>query len=464
MQRLVFLFLFLLVQTVLVAVRSSLTVGPTSGAPDDLLAQASLFVLPGCARAAARWSWAAPLASLRAAALDADARGCALATGGELFLFFGFLAKAAHTAGDLRRDGLANFLSGQGSTLLERTLSVAFILACVGWKLLPLLGVVRLSRPLLALACLLSWLYTLWFALGYKSSGQFVIVLVRMLGTDVKRFMLISSIFVAAFGTVFFILGKISVKRQLHLTMSHAFQSMVGGEPFSHEDLSGTHLDEAGFSATAAEAALASVASAAAAAASAAGGNGGNGGPAGGGPGDDDDGLSSSPHVLVMWAAQNAFLVGGSVMLMNLLIAMMGDTFSDVKTSTTDQALLERARIIRHIERSMTDAERRLPKHKYYGLVDGRAYITVEVTDPLLLGKPGYDALCADEARAVREAEAARERDEAAPAAEASGTPLPPPPPPLLLAGAGGAGADARARRRRGSQTPARSSVGRRGG
>jgi hypothetical protein len=60
-------------------------------------------------------------------------------------------------------------------------------------------------------------------------------------------------------------------------------------------------------------------------------------------------------------AFQVAYLVGGSLVLLNVLIAMMGKTYEDVSSVAKVLATIERARIIREVEEGMTPAERLEP-------------------------------------------------------------------------------------------------------
>ena len=60
-------------------------------------------------------------------------------------------------------------------------------------------------------------------------------------------------------------------------------------------------------------------------------------------------------------AFQVAYLVGGSLVLLNVLIAMMGKTYEDVSSVAKVLATIERARIIREVEEGMTPAERLAP-------------------------------------------------------------------------------------------------------
>ncbi|CAF5177494.1 unnamed protein product, partial [Rotaria sp. Silwood1] len=68
-------------------------------------------------------------------------------------------------------------------------------------------------------------------------------------------------------------------------------------------------------------------------------------------------------------------------LLLNLLIAMMGDTYGNVIEGATQIWHLERARIVFAIENEMSIDERKLDKNKYWTNVDGQRYLQVEEVD-----------------------------------------------------------------------------------
>jgi hypothetical protein len=63
-----------------------------------------------------------------------------------------------------------------------------------------------------------------------------------------------------------------------------------------------------------------------------------------------------------------ADIILANVVLVNLLVAMMGDTYSRVKEKADSQWMLERTRIILQIEATMSAADRLSEANKYYGL------------------------------------------------------------------------------------------------
>ncbi|CAF3846045.1 unnamed protein product [Rotaria sp. Silwood1] len=85
------------------------------------------------------------------------------------------------------------------------------------------------------------------------------------------------------------------------------------------------------------------------------------------------------------------YVVVISILLLNLLIAMMGDTYTDVK-----KRHLERARIALNIESRMSTSKRQLNINKYWVDVQGERYLQVEQVNDAL-GYPIGDEANDDE-------------------------------------------------------------------
>ncbi|CAF1221511.1 unnamed protein product, partial [Rotaria sordida] len=72
------------------------------------------------------------------------------------------------------------------------------------------------------------------------------------------------------------------------------------------------------------------------------------------------------------------YVVVITILLLNLLIAMMGDTYADVKKSAKKLWHLERARIALYLESGIAKSERHLTNNKYWIDVQGKRYLQVE--------------------------------------------------------------------------------------
>lgn len=76
-----------------------------------------------------------------------------------------------------------------------------------------------------------------------------------------------------------------------------------------------------------------------------------------------------------------SYIVVVSLCLLNLLIAMMGDTYSKVSEDAENQWHLERARVIMAIENEMTTEERKNPRNKYFVEIAGERYLQIYDND-----------------------------------------------------------------------------------
>ncbi|CAF4952987.1 unnamed protein product, partial [Rotaria sp. Silwood1] len=90
------------------------------------------------------------------------------------------------------------------------------------------------------------------------------------------------------------------------------------------------------------------------------------------------------------------YVVVISILLLNLLIAMMGDTYTDVKKRAKKLWHLERARIALNIESRMSTSKRQLNINKYWVDVQGERYLQVEQVNDAL-GYPIGDEANDDE-------------------------------------------------------------------
>ncbi len=59
---------------------------------------------------------------------------------------------------------------------------------------------------ILAVASLVGWHYMLFFAMGFRHTGPFVVMIYHMLIYDISRFTLIYAIFMIGFAQAFFII------------------------------------------------------------------------------------------------------------------------------------------------------------------------------------------------------------------------------------------------------------------
>ena len=92
------------------------------------------------------------------------------------------------------------------------------------------------------------------------------------------------------------------------------------------------------------------------------------------------DQFADTPYTAVSVGLLVVYVVTITILLLNLLIAMMGDTYEKINESAEKSWHLERARIIYAIESEMSPEERL--EYKYWTEIDGRRYMQVLEFDP----------------------------------------------------------------------------------
>ncbi len=135
--------------------------------------------------------------------------------------------------------------------------------------------------------------------------------------------------------------------------------------------------------------------------------------------------LPSSPLLPYSLCLSSADVLIANVVLLNLLIAMMGDTYTNVKDKADSQWFLERARIILQIEASMSKEERMKEENKYYGIDSktGRPFLQSEVEDMLKFRADNKNGDVENAAKEVRAATAAFVNAHAPPAPRSASNP-----------------------------------------
>lgn len=162
----------------------------------------------------------------------------------------------------------------------------------------------------------------LFFLLGFRLTGPFVVMIYKMLISDVLRFCIIFAIFLLGFSHAFFVLFEAQGVLGLMACLKMCFTILLGELEFA------------------------------------------------------DANVGAFPAFSI--ALLLVYVVLVSIMLLNLLIAMMGETYANINEDADGQWQLERARIIFAIESKMTLAQRNDPENKYWTVVDGQKCLQIE--------------------------------------------------------------------------------------
>ena len=94
------------------------------------------------------------------------------------------------------------------------------------------------------------------------------------------------------------------------------------------------------------------------------------------------DDYTNSPFMMISVGLLITYVVVVTILLLNLLIAMMGDTYGRINEDSEKQWHLERARIIFAIEHEMGADERGQSANKYWSVLGGKRFLQVMVENP----------------------------------------------------------------------------------
>eukprot|EP00041_Stephanoeca_diplocostata_P038195 m.1485944 g.1485944 ORF g.1485944 m.1485944 type:complete len:891 (-) comp25182_c0_seq28:4458-7130(-) len=184
------------------------------------------------------------------------------------------------------------------------------------------------------------WSYMIFFLLGSKRTGHFVVMIYKMIKKDVLPFSVFTSVFLGMFAMLFFLIFE--EDRDMASFTKHlmrCFEGIIG------------NINVKGLDATATDAAREELVM--------------------------KDAISNNmPQVFVVMFAIMC------IVLLNLLVAMMNDTYSTINAEADLEWQLQRASIIFSIEQNMSDAELESAAHKYWVDVDGKRYLQIVEENP----------------------------------------------------------------------------------
>ncbi|UJR09267.1 hypothetical protein I4U23_013512 [Adineta vaga] len=240
---------------------------------------------------------------------------------GHVIVIAGALFKAGRELREISTMGLRNYLNTTGSIFLENCLASSFCICIIIVQILRLFAMEN-DAVILAFASLLGWGYMFFFTMPFRFTGPFVIMIYKMLFNDVLRFCIIYTIFLAGFSQSFFVLFNENGFHGYMTTIKQCFLGLLGDF--------------------------------------------------------DLDFYIEGTHPFISVSLLIFYVVVVTILLLNLLVAMMGDTYADVKKSAKKLWHLERARIALDVENNMSANERKLKAHKYWVDVQGERYLQVE--------------------------------------------------------------------------------------
>lgn len=197
------------------------------------------------------------------------------------------------------------------------------------------------ADALLASSFLLAWFYVGCLFMGFQSIGHFVVMIHEIIINDVLKFGLILAMFLIAFSTAIYIVLRPPTERSF--------------EDFAGQLLSCfAWLADGGFQEDVAEGAA-----------------------------------RGKPLAVLLLAS---FTIIGSIVLLNLLVAMMGDTYSNVSQNAVVKWRLQRAKIALTLERAIPPGRRdRLDRGVWIDVARAR-FLQVQLVNGLTAIQSGAEA------------------------------------------------------------------------
>ncbi|CAF1031094.1 unnamed protein product [Rotaria sordida] len=241
---------------------------------------------------------------------------------GRLIVLAGAVLKGKSEIREMTNVGIRKYFQATGAAFLENCLSCSFCCGIIIVNILYLLDI-QAQTIVLALVSIISWGYMLFFVMAFQLTGPFVFMIYEMFCHDVLRFCIIYMVFLAGFSQAFFVLFDNNGFDGFLVSIKQCFFGILGDFDLNH--YTGTTFQY------------------------------------------------TSVLLLVI------YVVVVSILLLNLLIAMMGDTYGNVIEGATQIWHLERARIVFAIENEMSTDERKLDKNKYWTNVDGQRYLQIKI-------------------------------------------------------------------------------------
>lgn len=226
--------------------------------------------------------------------------------------------------------GLRKYFGGSGAMFFENLVSLSFCFFVLVTVLLRALKM-EAAYAAQAVATILLWLYSLFFALGFHITGPFVVMISKMIRGDIARFAAIIAIGIFSFAQALFILRTADGIWDYPEALKISFLSTLG----QFDDAVGETL-----------------------------------------PGGRFSWLSLSLLVV--------YVVFSAVLMLNVLIGMMGDTYERVRSESVKQWHLEWARIMFELESEMglsEDSSEWPITRKYWTEIAGGKYLQVEEVD-----------------------------------------------------------------------------------
>mmetsp|Transcript_87364 Transcript_87364/g.168115 ORF Transcript_87364/g.168115 Transcript_87364/m.168115 type:complete len:693 (+) Transcript_87364:81-2159(+) len=213
-------------------------------------------------------------------------------------VFFLAIKKLYVELRELSSEGFRGHFQFEGAAFFENVISLGFCSSFIASQFLDMWGSPWADTGL-AFGALFCWSYLLWFLLGFSNTGHLVVMVWRIVVGDMMQFACVTSIFLAGFSLASFAATTEKSDRCMGSFAAHFFD-------FFHGMTNGF---------------------------------------------EKDDHHNKGSIIMSLLVVYNILV---TILLLNILIAMMSDTYNRVSETAVQQWNLERARIIVTIEKELS--------------------------------------------------------------------------------------------------------------
>lgn len=266
----------------------------------------------------------------------------------EILVFLGAMYKMVNELVELCRHGCSKmYVSSVGFARNENVIAMSFCILQLSSVLCRVLEAYQAERVLWTFMTYLLWVYLTLLFMAFRAFGPFIVMIKRMILGDIMRFAVIGIFVLASFTTVFFCLLDIESNddsrlfERISLAGSIAtdlYGQMISGDVRFDRTIADLHINK--------------------------------------------------DFVWLYYINVFLFSIIMCVMLLNLLIAMMGNTYDRITDRAETEWRLVFAQIIFFLEDEMSTRDLlRMKKddckEKYWVEINGRSYLSVEEVNPL---------------------------------------------------------------------------------
>ncbi|RHY34045.1 hypothetical protein DYB32_001177 [Aphanomyces invadans] len=230
----------------------------------------------------------------------------------------------------IKKNGVAGYLEDTGAGMVDNVLKLSFCILIALAMIFRATGQFVTEDACAALALLATYFYFFFFLLGFRSTGPFIVMVLRMLVVDVGRFVVLYFFVLTGFGiSLYVIVDQRAGFNAWYLRMKRLSLASFCST-FTWSDFQLIDVME----------------------------------------------LSQLSQLLVF-----TYLFMVAVVFLNLLIATMGNTYESIIEASEQQWYAERANIMSSMEITLSKTTREANRKRYAVELEGERYLQVEYVD-----------------------------------------------------------------------------------